>query len=63
MIVVDTNIIAYLLLEGEHTEKAEAVLLKDSQWKIFNLEAIATEQKGLQTMSFQVLKSNCQNLK
>ena len=32
MIVTDTNVIAYLLLEGEHTEQAEAVLLADSEW-------------------------------
>jgi predicted nucleic acid-binding protein len=32
MIVVDTNVIAYLLLEGEHTEQAEAVFCKDPDW-------------------------------
>lgn len=32
MIVIDTNVIAYLLLEGEHTERAEAVFLSDSDW-------------------------------
>lgn len=32
MIVTDTNVIAYLLLEGEHTEQAEALLLADSDW-------------------------------
>jgi predicted nucleic acid-binding protein len=32
MIVVDTNIIAYLFLEGEFSTYAEDLLLKDSQW-------------------------------
>lgn len=32
MIVVDTNVIAYLLIEGEHTANAEAVFYKDADW-------------------------------
>lgn len=32
MIVVDTNIIAYLFLEGEFSSFAENLLLKDAQW-------------------------------
>ena len=32
MIVVDTNIIAYLYLQGEHTSQAEKVLQKDPEW-------------------------------
>ncbi|MBN2010037.1 type II toxin-antitoxin system VapC family toxin [candidate division KSB1 bacterium] len=32
MIVVDTDIIAYLFIEGEHTEFAEKVLQKDGEW-------------------------------
>lgn len=32
MIVVDTNTIAYLLLSGEHSDQARAVLRKDSEW-------------------------------
>lgn len=32
MIVVDTNLVAYLLLPGEHTALAERVLERDSDW-------------------------------
>ena len=32
MIVVDTNVIAYLFLPGEHTARAEALLKKDREW-------------------------------
>lgn len=32
MIVVDTNVIAYLYLEGEFTQKARAVYKNDSIW-------------------------------
>ncbi len=32
MIVVDTNIIVYLMIPGENTESARLLLLKDSVW-------------------------------
>lgn len=32
MIAVDTNVIAYLLLAGEHTAEAETLLRQDPQW-------------------------------
>lgn len=32
MIVVDTNVIAYLYLPGEHTAKAETLLTRDADW-------------------------------
>ena len=32
MIAVDTNVIAYLLIEGEHTGNARVVLRKDPDW-------------------------------
>lgn len=32
MIVADTNLIAYLLIQGEHTELARKALRKDAEW-------------------------------
>ena len=32
MIVVDANVLAYLLIPGRHTESAEQLLLADPQW-------------------------------
>lgn len=32
MIVVDTNVLAYLLVPGRHTEAAEQLLLSDPVW-------------------------------
>lgn len=34
MIVADTNIIAYLFLESEHTQKARQWLAMDSEWHV-----------------------------
>jgi predicted nucleic acid-binding protein len=32
MIVVDTNVIAYLLIPGQHTDSARASLARDPEW-------------------------------
>jgi predicted nucleic acid-binding protein len=32
VIVVDTNVVAYLLLPGPHTEQAEALLIQQPDW-------------------------------
>ena len=32
MIVVDSNVLAYLYLPGQHTRHAEALLVRDPQW-------------------------------
>ena len=34
MIVVDSNVLAYLYLPGEHSVKAEALLEKDPEWVV-----------------------------
>lgn len=37
MIVVDTNVVAYLLIEGEHTPRAEQVRARDREWQVPHL--------------------------
>lgn len=32
MIVVDVNVVAYLLIEGSHTDQSESVLTRDPVW-------------------------------
>ena len=32
MIIVDSNVVAYLYLPGEHTERAETLLEQDADW-------------------------------
>jgi len=32
MIVVDTNILGYLFIKGEHSERVEQLLIEDSEW-------------------------------
>ena len=34
MIVVDTNVIAYLFLKGEYNQNAEKLLKSDSDWSV-----------------------------
>lgn len=34
MIVVDVNVIAYLLIDGEHTGDSEALLRADPEWNV-----------------------------
>ena len=52
MIVVDTNVLAYLYLPGKHSAAAEALLLKDSEWAVPRLwrselrNVLATYMRG-----------------
>ena len=32
MVIVDTNVLAYLLIDGDHTAKAQQLYRKDAQW-------------------------------
>ena len=32
VVVIDTNILAYLLIEGDHTREAQALLAQDPEW-------------------------------
>ena len=33
MVVVDTNVLAYLLVEGDRTKEAQALFARDSDWR------------------------------
>ena len=33
MVVVDMNILAYLLIEGDHTKEAQALFARDADWR------------------------------
>ena len=52
MIVVDTNVLAYLYLPGKYSAAAEALLLKDSEWAVPRLwrsefrNVLATYMRG-----------------
>ncbi len=32
MVVIDTNVLAYLLIDGDHTAKAQQLYRKDAEW-------------------------------
>lgn len=33
MVLVDTNVLVYLLIEGDHTRQAQALFSRDPEWK------------------------------
>ncbi len=37
LIVVDTNVLAYFVIEGDHTQNAEAVRARDHDWRVPSL--------------------------
>lgn len=55
MIVADTNLIAYLLINGDHTPLAEIILKKDADWvapllwrsELQNVLALYVRQKNM----------------
>lgn len=64
MIVVDTNVIAYLYLQGQHTDNVEKILIRDPAWcapllwrsefrnilALYIRKKILTSQKALEIM-------------
>ncbi|MBI4871261.1 MAG: type II toxin-antitoxin system VapC family toxin [Candidatus Riflebacteria bacterium] len=55
MIVADTNLIAYLLIPGEHTSVAKAVLKKDPAWHaptLWRTECVSVLLKHLKRGDF-----------
>lgn len=57
MIVADTNLIAYLLIPGEHSTAARAVLKKDPAWHaptLWRTEFVSVLLKHLKRGDFEV---------
>ncbi len=70
MIVVDTNVLAYLYLPGDYTTDAEALLKQDSKWaapplwrsEFRNILAGYIRRKTLtfeQALSFPLCQTSC----
>jgi predicted nucleic acid-binding protein len=70
MIVVDTNIIAYLLIEGDHSLPAKKLLVNDSEWtaprlwrsEFRNVLSRYMRHNLLDLKSAQLLMEEAQNL-
>lgn len=62
MIVVDVNVIAYLLIEGEFTKQAQNTFAKDSHWVVPSLwrhEFVNIVSKYLQTGGIGAIFNRC----
>ena len=70
MITVDTNVIAYLYLPGDHTAAAEALLRSDSEWfapllwrsELRNVLATQTRVQRLALASAQSIQTEAEQL-
>jgi predicted nucleic acid-binding protein len=70
MIVVDTNVVAYLFLSGANTEKARSAFLKDPEWaapllwrsEFRNVLALYLRKKQLSVSESLHLASEAENL-
>ena len=62
MVVVDTNILAYLLLEGDRTKQAQALYAKDSDWRseaflLVEFSNVLTTYRRMHALSSQQTES------
>lgn len=70
MVIVDTNILAYVLLDGDRTRDAQALLLADEDWhtdafalvEFSNLLATSVRVRGLPQGTASDLLSAAENL-
>ena len=70
MIVVDTNVLAYLLIEGERSAEAQALYARDAEWRseafllieFSNLLATYERSKALSSVSAVELLASAERL-
>jgi predicted nucleic acid-binding protein len=70
MIVADSNLIAYLLIPGNHSELADAVYAKDADWavplicrsEIRNILALYMRQEGMTLLQGSKTMEQAENL-
>ncbi len=70
MIVVDTNILAYLFIDGEHSQQAKKLYLQDSDWispflwrsEFRNIVAVYIRNGHLNLKGGQLLVSEAEHL-
>jgi predicted nucleic acid-binding protein len=62
MVVVDTNVLAYLLIEGDRTKQAQALFAKDSDWRsetflLVEFSNVLTTYRRVRALSAQQAES------
>ena len=45
MVVVDTNVVAYLLIEGDRTAEAQALYARDPDWRSEGFLLVRSEER------------------